>query len=52
VLVDLGNEDESPWYWIVPASVARSLAMSGGGRTQIRTHDVEKFQDRWDLLDH
>jgi hypothetical protein len=50
VLVDLGGEYKS-LYWIVPASVAHSLGISGGGRTQIRTHNVDKFPGRWNLLD-
>ena len=47
VFVDLGNEDESPWYWIVPAATAQRLFVG----EQIRLKDVEQFRDRWELLD-
>lgn len=47
VLVDIGDVDESPQYWVVPAGVASSLIKS----EQIRTSDIEDFRDRWDLLD-
>jgi hypothetical protein len=46
VLVDLGTEDEAPLYWVIPTLVADELIIN----EQIRTKDVEEFQDRWDLL--
>jgi hypothetical protein len=46
VLVDLGTEDEAPCYWVIPTLVAVELITN----EQIRTKDVEEFQDRWDLL--
>ena len=46
VLVDLGTNDEAPLYWVIPTLVAVDLITN----EQIRTKDVEEFQDRWDLL--
>lgn len=46
VLVDLGNEDETPEYWVIPTLVAVDLITN----EQIRTKDVEEYRDRWDLL--
>ncbi len=46
VLVDIGDEDEYPRYWIVPASVACELVVN----QQIRTADVAQYENRWDLL--
>jgi hypothetical protein len=47
VLVDLGDLDESPSYWVLPAAVARDLWRS----EQIRTADIDIYRDRWDLLE-
>lgn len=47
VLVDLGGEDESPLYWIIPARTAQKLITNN----QVRDRDVEEFQSCWDLLD-
>ena len=47
MLVDLGAEDETPLYWVIPTLVAVNLVTN----EQIRTKDVEEFQDRWDLLE-
>ncbi len=47
VLVDLGDEDQPPLYWVLPARVAQRLATSD----QIRTTDVENYEDRWESLD-
>ena len=46
VLVDIGAEDETPRYWVIPTLVAAELIKS----EQIRTKDVEEFEDRWELL--
>jgi hypothetical protein len=46
VLVDLGEEDDPPDYWIIPARTAQTLTTNN----QIRDKDVGEFQDRWDLL--
>ncbi|MGO9898750.1 MAG: hypothetical protein ACLP0J_03415 [Solirubrobacteraceae bacterium] len=46
MLVDLGTENEAPLYWVIPTLVAAELITS----EQIRTKDVEAFQDRWDLI--
>jgi len=46
VLVDLGTENEAPLYWVIPTLVAAELITD----EQIRTKDVEEFQDRWDLI--
>jgi hypothetical protein len=46
ILVDLGDDEESPRYWIVPTRVAAGLITS----EQIRTKDIEEYKDRWDLL--
>ena len=46
VLVDIGEVDEAPEYWVIPAGIANGLIKS----EQIRTSDVEEFRDRWDLL--
>jgi hypothetical protein len=46
VLVDLGHEREPPRYWILPTLVAVDLITN----EQIRTKDVDEFEDRWDLL--
>lgn len=47
VLVDLGEDDEPPLYWIIPARTAQKLTTDN----QIRDKDVEEFQNRWELLD-
>ena len=46
VLVDLGHEGEPPRYWILPTLIALDLITN----EQIRTKDVDEFEDRWDLL--
>jgi hypothetical protein len=46
VLVDLGDEDEGPLYWIIPAATAQGLYVG----EQIRLRNVEEFEGRWDLL--
>jgi hypothetical protein len=46
VLVDLGDERESPDYWIIPTLAAIELITN----EQIRTKDIAGFEDRWDLL--
>lgn len=45
-LVDLGTEGEAPIYWVIPTLKAVDLITN----QQIRTRDIEEFQDRWDLL--
>jgi hypothetical protein len=47
VLVDLRRENESPLYWIIPATKALSLVHN----EQIRTREIDEFLDRWDLLE-
>jgi hypothetical protein len=47
VLVDVGEEDQPPRYWIVPARAAQKLIVS----RQLRTKDVEQYRDAWGLLD-
>ena len=47
VLVDLGDLDEPPSYWVVPAEAARDLWT----REQVRPADVQNYLDRWDLLE-
>jgi len=47
VLVDLGEEAEAPRYWVIPAEEANRLITND----QLRTKDVAKFENRWDLLD-
>jgi hypothetical protein len=47
VLVDLGDMDESPSYWVVPAEAARDLWT----RERIGIADVQSYLDRWDLLE-
>lgn len=46
VLVDLGEEEGTPRYWIIPTLVANELIAN----EQIRTRDVEAYENRWDLL--
>ena len=46
VLVDLGEEEGTPRYWIIPTLVANELISS----EQIKTRDVEAYENRWDLL--
>lgn len=46
VLVDLGAEDEGPVYWVIPTLEAVGLIVN----EQIRTRDIDEFQDCWDLL--
>jgi hypothetical protein len=48
VFVDIGDEDESPFYWIVPARIAHTRLINN---QTMKTKDVEEFRDRWDLLD-
>ena len=47
VLVDIGAEGEMPRYWVIPTVAAVSLIK----HDQIRTKDIDEFEDRWDLLD-
>lgn len=47
VLVDLGEEADAPSYWIIPAGEANRLITA----EQLRTKDVAKFENCWDLLD-
>lgn len=47
VLVDLGDKDEEPRYWIIPAATAASLIKS----EQIRTNEIDDYENRWDLLE-
>ena len=47
VLVDLGDLDESPSYWVVPAEAARDLWTG----EQNHPADVQSYLDRWDLLE-
>ena len=51
VLVALGDEDQSPRYWIVPAEVAADVARLYPRRCNISRTDVADFENRWDLLD-
>jgi hypothetical protein len=46
VRVDLGADDESPRFWILPASEANRLIVN----EQIKTADVNNYEGRWDLL--
>ena len=47
VFVDLGDLEEAPAYWIVPAAEVGELLAS----EQIRTSDIASRRDRWDLLE-
>lgn len=47
VFVDLGEVDEAPRYWVVPADVAAELITNG----QVRTKDIAEYEARWDFLD-
>jgi hypothetical protein len=46
ILVDLGTEEETPVYWIVPTLDAVGLIRY----EQIRTRDLDDYEGRWDLL--
>jgi hypothetical protein len=46
VLVDLGDDENPPLYWIIPTTVASGLIRN----EQIRTGDIGESRDRWDLL--
>lgn len=46
VLVDIGGEGEMPRYWVIPTVEAGKLIKY----EQIRTKDIDEFEDRWDLL--
>lgn len=47
VLVDIGDDDVPPRYWVLPSQAANRLIVS----EQLRTQDISEFKDRWDLLD-
>jgi hypothetical protein len=47
VLVDLGEENEVPRYWVLPASKANRLIT----HEQLRTKDIGSYENRWDLLE-
>lgn len=46
VLVDLGDENDVPRYWIIAASEANRLITN----QQLRTKDIAEYENRWDLL--
>lgn len=46
VLVDLGDEDDVPRYWIIAANEANGLITN----QQLRTKDIAEYENRWDLL--
>lgn len=47
VFVDVGDIDEQPRYWVVPAITVVGLIT----HEQVRMKNIEAFEDRWDLLD-
>jgi hypothetical protein len=47
VLVDLGEEEEPPKFWILPAAEANRLIVN----EQLRTADVETYLGQWGLLE-
>lgn len=47
VLVDLGELDEGPRYWVIPGGEAEARVTS----EQLRTKDITEFEGRWDLLE-
>jgi hypothetical protein len=48
VFVELGEEDQSPRYFVIPAAEAAAMITE---HKQVRTRDMAPYDGRWDLLD-
>lgn len=48
ILVDLGKDDQTPQYWILPTLEAVDLIKS---YDPIRTSEIDEYFQQWDLLD-
>ena len=51
ICIALGDLDDAPRYWIIPAETARERTMIYPTRCVIRKPEFEEFYDAWDLLD-
>ncbi len=55
VVVALGEDNERPRYWVVPAQVAADLTREYVGpkytRTVLPLRDIEEYEEAWELLE-